>query len=297
MELDDCAEQTLDGFWPQNRDAAKRGRVPCGGLVDEYVADRVARGRWRPASAYVNGKLLHQFADDFDGVEVDQAAVERWIQGGDLSAHYRRRRWSVVRGFLKWAGVDIEAEAPPVPGAVPRPLRDVDVRALLDACDVRDRVIVSLGICEGLRRGEMCRVELADIDLDGRVMFVQGKGGRQRWVPITDATARRVVRYIQEERGWAAGPLLQSRRLGGGLRPATIGERVRKIMRDAGIYGPGVTLHALRHTAATALWMSSGSDLFMVQQLLGHASVRTTAMYVKSRPTDEMREAMNAASR
>ncbi len=268
-----------------------------GGVVDDYVDEKVRRGRWRKSSAYVNRRLLLEFAEEFAGRHLDQDAVETWITGGDLSAHYRRRRWSVVRGFLDWAGVDLEVEAPPVPGAVPRPLKDVDVRALLDACDVRDRVIVSLGICEGLRRGEMSRLELSDVDLDGRVMFVQGKGGRQRWVPLTDATARRVVRYAQEERGWAAGPLLRSRRGGGGLTPQSVSERVRKVMRAAGIYDQGVTLHALRHTAATALWMSSGSDLFMVQQLLGHSSVRTTAMYVRARPTDAMRDAMNAAAR
>lgn len=297
MELDDCSHTTIDGADGQRVHPGMIGPMNIGGMVDKYVDTKVKRGRWRQSSAYVNRRLLLEFATAFEGRHLDQDSVETWITGDDLSAHYRRRRWSVVSGFLKWADVSLELEAPPVPGAVPRPLKDVDVRALLDACDVRDRVVVSLGICEGLRRGEMSRLELADVDLDGRVMFVQGKGGRQRWVPITDATARRVVRYVQEERGWAAGPLLQSRRGGGRLAPQSISERVRKVMEEAGIYAEGVTLHALRHTAATALWMSSGSDLFMVQQLLGHSSVRTTAMYVKARPTDEMRAAMNAASR
>jgi integrase len=182
-----------------------------------------------------------------------------------------------VTGFLRWVGVEL------------------GVGKLLAVCDVRDEVIVSLGVCEGLRRGEMAALELADVDLDGQVLFVRGKGGAQRWTPLTKATRVRVERYLDQERGCDAGPLFKSRRNLVGMTATSIGRRSLRLMKAAGIHAPGVNLHALRHTAATRLWMET-SDLFMTQQLLGHASIRTTAMYVKSRPSAEMRDAMNRCS-
>ena len=266
-----------------------------GGRLDEYLDWKISSGAWNENSAYGFRRTLIQFDRVFDGQEVTSAAVQKWITGTGLSANYRRSRWSVVRGFLKWAGVELDLVAPPVPTPVPRPLRDVDIGKLLSVCDVRDEVIVSLGICEGLRRSEMVHLEMADIDLEGQVLFVNGKGGKQRWTPLTKATQVRIERYVEAERGSSPGPLLVSRTTGRGLRPATISERSCLLMKRAGIFRDGVNLHALRHTAATRLWMET-NDLFMTQQLLGHSNIRTTSIYVRGRPTAEMREAMNRCS-
>ena len=81
-----------------------------------------------------------------------------------------------------------------------------------------------------------------------------------------------------------------------GQMPADLArEASERALDAAGLDSRGMTLHALRHTAATRLWLET-SDLFWTQQLLGHANIRTTAMYVQSRPTEAMRDAMNAAS-
>ena len=294
MELDEGTERKIPHVSSRPGDAILPVVIWSGGRVDEYVAWKVASGAWNRGSAYGFRRCLIQFERAFDGVEVTSEAVQKWITGVGLSANYRRSRWSVVRGLLKWAGIELELVAPAVPTPVPRPLRDLDVGKLLAECNARDEVIVSLGICEGLRRSEMAHLELSDIDLDGQVLFVNGKGGKQRWTPLTKATQVRIERYL-DERGMSPGPLLISTTSGRGLRPATISERSRLLMKRAGIYRPGVNLHALRHTAATRLWMET-NDLFMTQQLLGHSNIRTTSIYVRGRPTAEMREAMNRCS-
>ena len=294
MELDEGTERKISHLSSRPRDARLTSVIWSGGRVDEYVAWKVASGAWNEGSAYGFRRCLIQFERAFTGLEVTTTAVQRWITGVGLSANYRRSRWSVVRGLLAWHGVDLDLVAPAVPTPVPRPLRDLDVGKLLAVCNARDEVIVSLGICEGLRRSEMAHLELADIDLDGQVLFVNGKGGKQRWTPLTKATQVRIERYL-DERGMSPGPLLISTTSGRGLKPATISERSRLLMKRAGIYRPGVNLHALRHTAATRLWMETG-DLFMTQQLLGHSNIRTTSIYVRGRPTAEMREAMDRCS-
>ena len=291
MELDEGTGRKIAHVSSRPGDAILPTMIWSGGRVDEYVAWKVASGAWNRGSAYGFRRCLCQFERAFDGVEVTSEAVQKWITGVNLSANYRRSRWSVVRGMLAWYGVAVDLVAPAVPTPVPRPLRDVDVGKLLAVCNVRDEVMVSLGICEGLRRSEMAHLELSDVDLDGQVLFVNGKGGKQRWTPLTEATAVRIGRYL-DERGMSPGPLLVSKTSGRGLRPATISERSRLLMHEAGIFRPGVNLHALRHTAATRLWMETG-DLFMTQQLLGHSNIRTTSIYVRGRPTAEMREAMN----
>jgi integrase len=264
-------------------------------LVEGYLAYKVESGQWAATTVYVNRKALKMFAREFPILaEIESRAVERWIGRAD-SANYRRRRWSIVRGLLKFGKVDVSLVAPKIPQGTPRPLRDVDIGRLLEACDIRDELIVSFGICEGLRRGEMARLEISDVDLEAKVIFVRGKGGRTRWIPLTDATAGRFEAYLVE-RGRAPGPVLLGRTTGRGLKAGSISERMNKVFKDAGIYRRGVDLHSLRHTAATRLWMET-SDLFMTQQLLGHASIRTTAIYVRPRPTEAMREAMNSASR
>ena len=294
MELDEGTERKIPHVSSRPGDAILPDVIWSGGRVHDYVAWKVASGAWNQNSAYGFRRCLIQFERAFTGLEVTTTAVQKWITGVGLSANYRRSRWSVVRGLLAWYGVDVDLVAPAVPTPVPRPLRDLDVGKLLAVCNARDEVMVSLGICEGLRRSEMAALEMADVDLDGQVLFVNGKGGKQRWTPLTKATAVRIGRYL-DERGETPGPLLISTTSGRGLKPATISERSRLLMQRAGIYRPGVNLHALRHTAATRLWMETG-DLFMTQQLLGHANIRTTSIYVRGRPTAEMRDAMNRCS-
>ena len=294
MKLDEGTDWKIPHLSSRPGDARLTSVIWSGGRVDEYVAWKVASGAWNEGSAYGFRRCLIQFERAFTGLEVTTTAVQKWITGVGLSANYRRSRWSVVRGMLAWYGVDVDLVAPAVPTPVPRPLRDLDVGKLLAVCNTRDEVMVSLGICEGLRRSEMAHLEMADVDLDGQVLFVNGKGGKQRWTPLTKATQVRIERYL-DERGMSPGPLLISTTSGRGLKPATISERSRLLMQRAGIYRPGVNLHALRHTAATRLWMETG-DLFMTQQLLGHSNIRTTLIYVRGRPTAEMRDAMNRCS-
>jgi len=270
-------------------------RELTGEAVDEYVDEQVTVGRWSPATCEDRRRKLKVFLVDMAGEEVTGLSAARWITGTNLSAAYRRNRWFAVNGFLTWAGMDVDMPLPPLPVHTPRPLPEVDVGKLLGVCDLRDEVIVSLGICEGLRRGEMAVLEMSDLDFEGDVMFVNGKGGKQRWVPLTKATRVRIERYLDGERGYAAGPLLLSRRDGGGLKPSGVTLIAKSALRRAGIDRPGMSLHSLRHTAATRLWMET-SDLFMTQQLLGHSSIRTTAMYVKARPTAAMKDAMDRCS-
>lgn len=153
---------------------------------------------------------------------------------------------------------------------------------LLAATDERERVIVLPGLQEGLRCCEISNLELGDTDLDDRVLRVIGKGGHERFVPLSDQTARAIRGYLAVYPA-TAGPLIRSyRHTTRSLTPGRVSDMVSRVFRDAGVkQAPrdGRSAHALRHTAATAVLRNCNGNIKLVQQFLGHQSSQTTDRY------------------
>jgi site-specific recombinase XerD len=153
--------------------------------------------------------------------------------------------------------------------------------ALLAAADLqRDRVILMVGLYCGLRVSEIVGLEVPDIDLaEGMLMVREGKGGRDRAVPIPS-------RLLEALRSWlgtrTTGPVFPSPAGTAPLSVRTVQRIIKRAARKAGIAGvdrPGrVTPHKMRHTFATTL-LQEGASIREVQELLGHASVATTEVY------------------
>lgn len=141
------------------------------------------------------------------------------------------------------------------------------------ACpDLRSRLCVSLMLHEGLRRGEVARLQWGDLYPADRVMVVRGKGGHERVVPVSAATWA----LLDGAPRRAAHVVWSLRRPYLGVMPETVTDIVRDVMRTAGVQA---TPHALRHTAATDA-LRAGVDLRTVQKFLGHATVVTTERYL-----------------
>lgn len=276
-------------------------------VVDRYVAEMMAVGAWRVNSAYNNRRLLVGWEAFLDGRPPSRELFVRWL-GRAKSPAYKRRCWSVVRGFARWQvehgladdDFTLKVKAPPVPRPAPRPvpMEQVDKLVRASGDDLRLIAIVLVMAWEGLRRAEVAQLELGDVDLTNLSLMVSaGKGGQRRWVPLSRATADAITCYLDEERGWSPGPLFMSRkRWGRGVAPSHIGELVRLLMYDAGIKRgrlDGKSAHALRHTAATETLIASGGDILAVRDLLGHASIRTTTAYLSATAPARLRQVMN----
>ncbi len=141
----------------------------------------------------------------------------------------------------------------------------------------RDDALLELLYGSGLRVAELCGLGLSDVDLAGASVTVWGKGGKQRRVPMSAPAVDAVASYIATGRGalvnasTATGVLFINRR---GRQMTT-----RDVRRVLDRRSPVPTHpHALRHTYATHL-LDGGADLRVVQELLGHASLRTTEIY------------------
>ena len=148
-----------------------------------------------------------------------------------------------------------------------------------DPLALRDRAMLELTYSSGLRLAELCALAVADVDLEGALVKVLGKGRKVRVVPV-GRHAREAVRAwlgVRAKLAAAGESALFVSRRGRRIAPRTVQARFAGRARESGI-GVHVHPHMLRHSFATHLLESSG-DLRAVQELLGHADIGTTQVY------------------
>lgn len=172
------------------------------------------------------------------------------------------------------------------PQRLPRALARDEVVALVGSLrSWRDRAMAGLMVFCGLRAGEVLALDVADVDIGGRWLRVCGKGAKERRVPLDVDAAGVIQTYLLAER-----PDTRSTRLfivakgpsrGQPLSMAGLRTIFRYHRAAAGV--PDGHPHALRHTFGSAL-AEVGVDLAVMQALLGHAHVDTTARYVHLAP-------------
>jgi integrase/recombinase XerD len=146
---------------------------------------------------------------------------------------------------------------------------------------LRDRAILELLYGAGLRLGEAARTDVSDVDLRSGLLLVRnGKGRKDRIVPICGASATALDRYLTESRPALVAHIesaLFLSRDGARLGAAGLRARIHYHGRHIGVR---LTPHALRHTCATHL-LRGGADLRHAQVLLGHRRLTTTALYTR----------------
>ena len=147
----------------------------------------------------------------------------------------------------------------------------------------RDRAMLEVLYATGCRASEVCNLRVRDLRLDQRHLQCEGKGGKQRMVPIGDKAIAAIELYTEKQRGVLAAkaihppePLFLSRS-GKRLDRIQLWRMVKHYAMRAGIDSK-ISPHSLRHSFATHL-LAGGADLRLVQEMLGHASIQTTQIY------------------
>lgn len=166
----------------------------------------------------------------------------------------------------------------------------------------RDLLLLVLGGTLGLRAAEIVGLNMDDVDLAGGSMTVRGKGGKARVLPLPASVGALLQRWTLIRRavgtdGATPALLVSLSRLNYGGRLSTDGARfiAHTYYRHLGLPPEMWGLHTLRRTAGTALYRAT-RDLHVVADLLGHASVTTSAIYAKM-DVDVRREALEAVER
>lgn len=272
--------------------------------IRRYLAERRSAGTYcRKSIASVEGRLrgLDQSFGNRPLTQLNRRAIERWQATLDHLAQSSRSSYlASVRTFTAWLTLDGAvptdpcAGVPPIrrPRSVPRAQPPAAVAAVLAACeDARDRAIVWLMVGCGLRRAEVAQARWEDYDPEGATLLVHGKAGHERLLPVPEA----VRDALAAVRGRGnVGPIIRSRCGHGGISAARVGDRASALMRKAGIkHAPydGVSGHALRHTSASDVLERCG-DLRVVQAMLGHEHLTSTAIYLRRADLGSMRAAM-----
>ena len=229
---------------------------------------------------------------------IDQHAIRSWLarlRSTGLSRATLARKASATRVFFAhalrrgWVAEDPAADlaSPKTEHRLPRVLRPQDAEALMDAPDaesplgLRDRAVLELLYATGMRVGELCALDLDDLDEGRRLVRVWGKGAKERRVPYGVPAQRALDSWRRTGRPRLAvpgsGPALFVGARGGRVDQRTVRRVVHAML--AGVPGaPDLGPHGLRHSAATHL-LEGGADLRSVQEILGHASLATTQIY------------------
>jgi site-specific recombinase XerD len=180
---------------------------------------------------------------------------------------------------------------PRLPKPLPKPLRIDEIKALLRAVDrskirgKRDYAILLTFLLSGLRVAEMAALQIPDINFDTRHIEVRhGKGSKDRLVPIPSALREVLRDYIQNVRphyhcSASTHGLWVGRQ--GVLTPLSLREIVYEYRDQSGLTYRKLSPHTLRATYATLVSQACQGDLLIVRDLLGHANIQTTTVYVE----------------
>ncbi|MGD9933428.1 MAG: tyrosine-type recombinase/integrase [Dehalococcoidia bacterium] len=270
---------------------AARGRRPATGAA--YRADWQKFAAW---SQRVNGdpfdvtRLVARELAEFRNAMVAKRAAPATVNRA-LAFAWQYTAWAAEHEGLP---ARVAAEAKKVPAVPQQPLAPGgmdrrEVRRFLKEVDVRasprDRAVVYLLLYTGIRLGELCGLDLGDVQLGERkgtlhVRSAAAKGGRERSVPVPREARLALAAYL-ERRGKTPGALFRGER-------GPLGRQgVTRVVRQFGRYaGRSLSPHALRHAFAYTYLERSGNDLVGLSSLLGHSSLNTTLVYTRKRFED-----------
>jgi site-specific recombinase XerD len=167
---------------------------------------------------------------------------------------------------------------PKRPKTLPVILSPEEVLRVFEAIrSVKYKAIIAAAYAAGLRISEVCGLRIADIDSQRmRIHVRSGKGKKDRYVMLGDSLLSLLRQYYQKVRpqGEYLFPGQKPQRH---ITPTAVNQVLRKVVRQTGL-AKKVTMHTLRHCFATHL-MEAGTDIRILQVLLGHSSIRTTLRY------------------
>jgi len=238
-------------------------------------------------------------------VSVEQQHVERFIghQLDTRSSSTAASRYRCLQQFFRWAAREGEVEhspmanmePPSVEEKVPEVLSDDELRRLLAACDGkdfsqrRDNALIRLLLDSGLRAGETVGIDVGDLDLDGQVVHVVGKGAKGRLCPFGRKTAEALDRYERARRQHkhSAEPALWLA-LRGPMTQSGLSQMLRK--RGASVGIDGLHPHKFRHTFAHR-WLANEGNEGDLQLIAGWSSRQMLDRYGASAKAERARDA------
>ena len=166
-------------------------------------------------------------------------------------------------------------KTPKIARKLPEVLTKDEVKLLLKAVThTKSRIIIKLLYSSGIRLSECLNIKIKDLNLKEKYGWVRGgKGGKDRMFILSEDVCDELWKYTLQRQGF----VFQGKN--GALSPRNVQKIVRKAAEKAGI-NKIITPHKLRHSFATHL-LEAGTDIRIIQELLGHSNLQTTQIYTK----------------
>ena len=212
----------------------------------------------------------------------------------------RMRKLSALRSFFKYAHtkehiIDVnptaDVDAPKKPTTLPKFLTVEEAVRLIDTVRndketktrIRDYAIIVLFLNTGIRLSELVGLNLENIDTDITMIKVLGKGAKERIVYLNKAARSSLIEYLKlrldpkHVRTSSNAVFLSGREER--ISNKTVQWMVQKYLKMAGLGAKGLSVHKLRHTAATLMYQSGKVDIRVLKDMLGHEQLNTTQIY------------------
>ena len=237
---------------------------------------------------------LERFVCSLQDVGIQPRSQARIISG--VKGFYRFLR---LEGFMDKDPTEL-LPSPKIGRHLPEVLTIAEIDAMIDCIDMskaegqRNRAIIETLYGCGLRVSELVTLKLSQLFIEEKYVIIQGKGNKQRVVPISTVAIEQINLYLEQTRSHqvvkkGSEDILFLNRRGAMLTRQMIFHIVKQLCELAGIRKV-ISPHTLRHSFATHL-LEGGANLRAIQQMLGHESITTTEIYVhndRTRLRDEI---------
>lgn len=276
--------------------------------VFDYLFDLAAFFRWLLFSRGVSD------AEDPSGVDISgvdialagsvkkseiYAFLNYELEHNGNRASARARKLSSIRAFYRYLYSDAhlirenpvaDISSPKIRAALPKFMTLEESQNLLSTVahdedgrqHVRDYAMITLFLNCGIRLSELCGLNTGDLDRELRSMRVLGKGSKERMVYLNDACKHALRDWLVERPAYLVSKeknaLFLSQR-GNRISQKTVQWVVHKYLDSAGLGNRQLSVHKLRHTAATLMYQSGNVDVRVLKDILGHEQLNTTQIY------------------
>jgi integrase/recombinase XerD len=238
--------------------------------------------------AHIEQVTTHDLRKFFDYLR-NEYTPERW--GGDkqpLTGRTIHNYWICLRSFYTWAVT--EFDIPDVLKPVPPPKANVahtesytqeEIKRILSITGERTRepkrniALILVLLDTGIRNSELCNLRMGDLDLRLGKLAIQGKGAKKRFVYVGEKTKRALWRYLAEREENPKEFLFLTREEKQ-MRGIWVRTLIKRIGNKAGVRNAHP--HRFRHTFAVT-YLRNGGDIFTLQVLLGHSSLKMVRLY------------------
>ncbi len=251
----------------------------------------------------VNGRVVNDFVEHLEKTHPPKKPGAATMSKTTLHGYV-----IAMKVWLHWCADDQEVYAefvdrdetrriklPKLDHVIVEPFSDTQVRAMLSACQyeesehmrARAKAIVHVLWGTGIRAAELCNLRLRDVHLvegeDPYIKIVQGKGRKDRRIPLGPITRRKLSHYVETYRADQpiTAPVFPNHARTEPLSISGLEQLIERLGRHALIEGVRVSPHTFRHTFACNC-MKSGMDIYTLQRLLGHTNTTTTERYLRS---------------